>query len=65
MAAHEGDVVFALGPSGIGAVAVALDDGVGYGSTWTAVEEVGDAALVATFAPMIDDAAPEMLETQR
>ena len=57
VAAHEGDVVFASGPCGVGAVAVALDDGGICGGAWIAVEEVGDAALVATFAPMIENAA--------
>ena len=50
-------MVFAFGPRGVGAVAVALDDGGVRGSAWIAVEEVGNGALVTTFAPMIDDAS--------
>ena len=57
VAAHEGDVVLAFGPGGIGGVTVALDDGGMRGRAWIAVEKVGDAALVTTFAPMIDDAS--------
>ena len=57
VAAHEGDVVFAFGPRGVGAVAVALDDGGVRGSAWIAVEEVGNGALVTTFASMTDDAS--------
>ena len=57
VAAHEGDVGFAFGPRGVGAVTVALDDGGMRGSAWTAVEEVSDASLVAAFAPVIEDAA--------
>ena len=57
VAAHEGDVIFAFGPRGVSAVAVALDDGGVRGSAWIAVEEVGNAALVTTFAPMINNAS--------
>ena len=50
-------MVFASGPGGIGAVAVALDDGGRRGSAWIAVEKVGDASLGEAFAQVIEDAA--------
>ena len=60
VAAHEGDVVLAFGPGGIGGVTVALDDSgkrAGPIAVSVATEEFGDAALVAAFAPVIEDAA--------
>jgi hypothetical protein len=66
MSPHEGDMLLSLGPRGIGAEAVALDDGGRrwMSEGWFAVgvivrgsEQFGDTALVAAFAPVVEDTA--------
>ena len=63
VATHEFDPRFALGPRGVGAVAIALDNAHQWsengiyqidvvGRCW--FEQFGDAAAVATFAPMVE-----------
>jgi hypothetical protein len=57
VAAHEGAVVFVVGLGRVCGVAITRDDGRMYGGAWITVEEVGDAALVGVYAPVIEDAA--------